>query len=98
MAQLLQKHTLAPNLIMNLDPILMTLNPIRNQDPILTTPTMTTPTTTPTPTLMITPIPNLFLIQTRSRLRLRLWPRLWIRSRSEFLLNMYPMPLPLHRL
>ncbi|CAL8139859.1 unnamed protein product [Prunus armeniaca] len=74
MAQLLHMQTLAPNLILNQDPILMTSNSIRNQDPILTTPnptpTMmtTTPTSTPkttsTPTPMMTPTPNLSLIQT----------------------------------
>ncbi|CAL8167789.1 unnamed protein product [Prunus armeniaca] len=52
----------------------MTLNPIWNQDPILTTPTPTptmttttptpTPKTTPTPTLMMTTTPNLSMIHT----------------------------------
>ncbi|KAI5343387.1 hypothetical protein L3X38_011263 [Prunus dulcis] len=57
MAPLLQMQTLTPN-------------PIQNQDPLLTTPTMTTTTPTPTPkttltpTPMMTPTPNLSLIQT----------------------------------
>ncbi|CAL9028855.1 unnamed protein product [Prunus brigantina] len=58
MAPLLQMQTLAPNLILNQDPLLTTPTP---------TPTMTTPTT-PTPTPMMTPTstqtPNLSLIQT----------------------------------
>ncbi|CAL8168114.1 unnamed protein product [Prunus armeniaca] len=66
MAQLLQTQTLAPNLILNQDPILMTPNPIWNQDPILTTPTPTSTMTTTTPTLtpMMTTTPNLTMIQT----------------------------------
>lgn len=63
MAQLLQMQTLAPKLILNQDPILMTPNPIQNPDPILMTPTMMTMTTL-TPTPMMTPTSNLSLIQT----------------------------------
>ncbi|CAL8114281.1 unnamed protein product [Prunus armeniaca] len=62
MTQLLQMQTLAPNLIPNQDPFLMT--------PTLTSTLTPTPTTTLTPTSMMTPTstptptPNLSLIQT----------------------------------
>ncbi|CAL9023431.1 unnamed protein product, partial [Prunus brigantina] len=66
MAQLLQMQTLAPNLILNQDPLLTTPTP--TPTPTMTTTTTLTPTSTTTsaPTLMMTPTttPNLSLIHT----------------------------------